>query len=95
MLPCELLEELIGRHGPTGLYVLLPLSDCIECFLIVLTLPGEVIGQGIIEGIGRALPSTAGEFFQLCQSLRFERYGVHVLKVEVQHVDVNSQVLPT
>ncbi len=72
MLPRELIEELVGRLGATSLYVLMPSADRIERFLIVLTLPREVIGQRVVEGISRALPSTAGELFQLCQSLRFE-----------------------
>ena len=73
MLPRELVEESVSRYGATSLHVLMPLADSIERFLIVLPLPRKVIGQGVVEGISRALPSTAGELFQLCQSLRLER----------------------
>jgi hypothetical protein len=94
MLPRELIEELIGRYAATGHHVVMALADSLEGFLIVLTLPLEVVGQGVVEGVSRALPPPASELLQLCQSLRLEWNRVHFLKVEVRHADVNSSHKP-
>ena len=51
MLPRELVEELVGGCGATGLHILVALADGIESFLIVLALPLEVVGQGVVEGV--------------------------------------------
>ena len=55
MLPGELIEELLGRCGATGLHILVALPDCSECFLIVLALPFQILGQGVVKGVSSAL----------------------------------------
>jgi hypothetical protein len=59
MLPRELIEELVGGCGATGLHILVTLANCIESFLIILALPLEVVGQRVVERVSRTLPSSA------------------------------------
>ena len=77
MLPRELVEELVGGSGSTGLHVLVALPDALDRFLIVLTLPFEIISKDIVKGIGSALAPAAGQILKLRQALRFQRHGVH------------------
>lgn len=62
MLPREVVEELIGGLRATGFHVLVTLANAFNGFLVVLTLPFEVVGQNIIERVGSA-PSTAPSEF--------------------------------
>jgi len=55
MLPRELIEELVGRPGALGLHVLQTLPDRPKGLLIILSLPFEVFGQDVVEGVGAAL----------------------------------------
>jgi hypothetical protein len=73
MLPRELVEEFLGRCGAAGFHVLEALTDTLHSFLIVLPLPFEVIGKGIIESVSGALPAPTGEFLELRQALAFHR----------------------
>ena len=51
MLPRELVEELIGRSCPARFDVLVALADAFDGFLVVLTLPFEVVSQHIVQGV--------------------------------------------
>lgn len=73
MLQGELVQEFVGWHNPTGLDVLKTPSHAFHRLLEVLMLPLEVIPEGVIEGIGGALPAPAGVFLELRESFGFDR----------------------
>ena len=93
MRPRELIEELLGRLGATGLHVLDTLADRFNSLLVILTLPFEVVGQDVIEGVGGALPASPRELFELSQPLRLHRQRLHASKVGVRELDVNLWVV--
>ena len=88
MLPRELVEEFVGGDAAAGLHVVIASPGGFNGFLVVLPFPVEVIGEDIIEGVGGALSSPAGEFLQLRQSLGFDRHGFHRVKVDTASADV-------
>ncbi len=49
MLPSEVVEELSGGLRATGFQVLATLANTFNSFLVVLTLPFEVLGQNVIK----------------------------------------------
>jgi len=55
MLPREFIEELFSGFTATGLHVLVALADAFNGFLIVLAVPLQIVGQGIVERVCRAL----------------------------------------
>ena len=73
MLSRKFIEELIGRRGATGLYVLETLADPFDGLLIVLLLPLEVVGEDVVEGVGGAFPTPPRELFELSQAFRLYR----------------------
>jgi len=79
MLPRELIEELVSGYAATRVHILIPLADGIDGFPIILTLPFEVVGQRIVEGISGALPTSARELLELRQSFGLERRCLHRL----------------
>lgn len=60
MLLGELIQEFVGWDGSTRLHVLKTPSHDFHRLVVVLMLPLEVIPEGVIEGIGGALPTPAG-----------------------------------
>jgi hypothetical protein len=88
MLPRELIE-LLGRFRATGVHVLETLADSFDRLLIILTLPLEVVGKDVVEGVGDAFPTPPRELFELSQPLRLYRQRLHASKVEVRELDVN------
>lgn len=68
MLPREVVEELIGGLRATGLHVLVPLANAFNGFLVVLTLPFEVVGQNVVKRISRAPSAAPGESSTSIQS---------------------------
>ena len=72
MLPRELVEELIGWLAATGLHVLVPVADAFDGFLVILTLPFEVVGQDVVKGLSSALPAPTGQLLELHQT-----FGLH------------------
>jgi hypothetical protein len=91
MLPRELVEELVGGYGATGLHVLVALADGFNGLLVVLAFPFEVLGQGIVECVSHALSSPTRQILQLGQSFRLDGKRFHnILKVEVRRGDVNN-----
>jgi len=79
MLPRELIEKLVGGYSATGLHIVVTSTDGIEGFLIVQTLPLEVVGQGVVEGISRAPAPSARILLKLSQSLRLDGQRLHTL----------------
>jgi hypothetical protein len=79
MLPRELIEELVSGYAATRVHILIALADGIDGFPIVLTLPFEIVGQYIIEGISGALPTSARKLLKLRESFGFERWSLHRL----------------
>ena len=77
MLPREVIEEPLSGYAPTGLHVLVTLADGINRLLIVLALPFEIVSERVVEGIGSALSAPTRVLFELRESLRLQRYGVH------------------
>ena len=77
MLPREVVEELLGRSGSTGLHVLVALPDTLYGFLIVLALPFEIVSKDIVKGIGSAFPPAASQILELRQAPGFQRHRFH------------------
>jgi len=77
MLPRELVEELIGRFRATRLHILVAPANAFDRFLVVLTFPFEVVGEDIVEGIGRAFTASSCEFLELRQSFRSHGHCFH------------------
>ena len=77
MLPREVVEELLGGSGSTGLHILVALPDALDRFLIVLALPFEIVSKDIVKGIGSAFAPAASQILELCQPLGFQRHGIH------------------
>ena len=71
MLPRELVEELFGGFGATGLHILVALPDAFDGLLVVLTFPFEVVGQDVVKGISSALPASTGKLLELRQAFGF------------------------
>ena len=59
MLPREVVEELIGGLRATGFHVCATLANTFNGFLVVLTLPLEIVGQSIVERVRRIVPASA------------------------------------
>lgn len=78
MLPREVVEELLGGSGSTGLHVLVALADAFDSLLRVLPLPFKVVRKDIVKGIGSALASTAGQILELRQALGFHGHRLPV-----------------
>jgi hypothetical protein len=70
-LPRELVEESVGGRGATGLHILVALADAFDGFLVVLTLPFEVLRQDIVQGISSAFPAPTRKLLELRQAFGF------------------------
>lgn len=73
MLPRELVQEFVSGDRPARLHVLETSSHPFDRLLIILTLPLEIIREGIVERISVALPAPAGILLQLRESFGFDR----------------------
>lgn len=73
MLLGELVQEFVGGNRPACLYVLKTSSYAFDGLLIVLTLPLEMVRQGVIERISVALAAPAGVLLELRESFGFDR----------------------
>jgi len=78
MLPREVVEEVTGRSGSTGLHVLVSLPDALDGLLIVLALPFEIIGKNIVKSVGSTLAPAARQILELRQPLGFHGHRFHV-----------------
>lgn len=77
MLPREVIEELLSGCAPPGLHVLVTLADGINSLLVILPLPFEVVSERVVERVGSAFSAPTRVLFELRESLRLQRYGVH------------------
>jgi len=73
MLPRELIEELVGGLGATGLHILETLADRFNGLLIILALPFEVVGQDLVESVRGGFAASPRELFELSEPLRLDR----------------------
>jgi len=69
----ERVQEFVGWDGSTRLHVFKTSSHALDGLLKVLTLPLEVFPEGVIKGIGGALPTPAGVLLELRESFGFDR----------------------
>jgi hypothetical protein len=67
MLPRELIEEFVGCLAATGLHVLVAMADAFDGFLVILTLPVEVVRQDVVKSISGALSAPTRELLELRQ----------------------------
>ena len=73
MLLREVVEEFVSGDRPTCLHVLETSSHALNCLLIVLTLPLEIIREGVIESIRITLSAPASVLPELRESFGFDR----------------------
>jgi hypothetical protein len=73
MLLGEIVQEFVGGDRPTCLHVLKTLSHTFDGLLIVLTLPLEIVRQGVVERISIALSAPTGVLLKLRESFGFDR----------------------
>lgn len=73
MLPGELVQEFVSGDCPTCLHVLKTSSHALDGLLIVLTLPLEIIGEGVVERIRITLSTPASVLLELRESFGFDR----------------------
>jgi hypothetical protein len=72
MLLAKLFEEFSGGPGASRLYIPIAPADRFHRFLIVPTLPFQILSQGVIEHDGGVLPVLLRVFFQLGLALWFD-----------------------
>ena len=77
MLPRELVEELIRGFGAASRHVGVSFPNTLERLSIILTLPFQVIGQDVVQGVSRAFAATPREFLEFRQPLGLQGHGVH------------------
>ena len=81
MLPREVVEELLGGSGSTGLHVLVALPDALDRFLIVLALSFEIVGKDFVKGVRGGLATPSRQVLELRQPLRFHGHHFHLPRV--------------
>lgn len=77
MFAREVVEELIGGLRATGFHVIATLANTFDSFLIVLTLPFEILGQNVIKRVGSTPAAASREFLELRQTLRLNGHCIH------------------
>lgn len=84
MLPREFVEELISWFHAARLYVLEPLPHRLDGFLIVVTLPIEMFGQHVVEGIGGRLSTSTRKLLERGEPVGRDRHRRHAPKIETR-----------
>lgn len=70
MLLAKLFKEFSGGPGASRLHILMRPADCFHRFLILLTLPFQILSQSVIEHGGGVFPVLLRVFFQLGLAFR-------------------------